>query len=240
MLRPACRQVSNECIRVALTKLRSEVVLPKETLLTAGQVCMEVFCLVRGVLNVKPGEESGGGKGGKGKVQPVERMGALLGMRDPFEKDFRYPFQVTALKQVQVAALSGKDLLEVFMMDNRADIELICDTLEKEHNDLVKTLAKQQPLRKTSSAQRSQSIVSAFGTEGGGPRRSSVGAGLLGREDDEIHTRVALVEDNVRQVFAEIKGLTEDLNLLPQLCEKLMIDLEAIEQHAPAMPLKRG
>ena len=57
---------------------------------------------------------------------------ACVGLRDPCEKDFRYPFHVVAVKQAQMVALSAKDLLEVFAMDNRADIEHICECVDKE------------------------------------------------------------------------------------------------------------
>lgn len=60
-----------------------------------------------------------GKKVSKGKIPPViEKTGALVGMRDPFEKDFRYPFHVVAIKQAQMVALSAKDLLEVLHNDH--------------------------------------------------------------------------------------------------------------------------
>ena len=146
---PIFQKVSHECVRVMLAKLRSEVCLAKETLLAPGQLCSEVYLLVRGVLQGQPGggdepgEKKKGGMscalpfpyplpphtpypspsplptGMKGKMKPIEKTGSLVGMRDPFEKDFRYPFHVVAVKQAQMVALSSKDLLEVFAMDNR-------------------------------------------------------------------------------------------------------------------------
>ena len=47
---PIFQRVSHECVRVMLSKLRSEVCLAKETLLAPGQLCSEVYLLVRGVL----------------------------------------------------------------------------------------------------------------------------------------------------------------------------------------------
>ena len=84
-----------------LSKLRPEVCLPKENLISPGQLCSEVYLLVRGVLQGQPAEEGrkgGGAKGGaKLRFRAIERTGAAVGMRDPFEKDFRYPFDVKAV-----------------------------------------------------------------------------------------------------------------------------------------------
>ena len=68
--------------------------------------------------------------------RPIDKTGALVGMRDPFEKDFRYPFHVVAVKQAQLVALSAKDLLEVFAMDNRNDIEAICEVRGTEQSEV--------------------------------------------------------------------------------------------------------
>lgn len=37
----------------------------------------------------------------------------MVGLRNPFETEFRYPFHVVAVKQVQVVVVSAKDFLEV-------------------------------------------------------------------------------------------------------------------------------
>ena len=126
-----------------------QVCLAKETLLAPGQLCSEVYLLVRGVLQGQPGaDDTAKGKksGAKGKMlfRAIEKTGSLVGMRDPFEKDFRYPFHVVAVKQAQMVALSAKDLLEVFAMDNRQDIEAICEVLEKEHSDISQALIRGQ------------------------------------------------------------------------------------------------
>lgn len=95
-----------------LGKLRNETCLPKETLLHAGNICNEVFILQRGVLQVQPGEQKGGKKG-KMLFRAIEKTGALVGIRDPFEKDYRYPFNVVAIKQATICALSTKEVMEV-------------------------------------------------------------------------------------------------------------------------------
>jgi len=63
---PLFQGVSSECVRVILSKLRSEVCLAKETLIAGSQLCNEVYLLVRGVLQVQldEGKPGGGGKGG--------------------------------------------------------------------------------------------------------------------------------------------------------------------------------
>ena len=85
-----------------------------------------------------------GGFKGRMLFRAIEKTGSLVGMRDPFEKDFRYPFHIVAVKQAQLVALSAKALLEVFAMDNRSDIEGICEVLEKEFNDISQALVKGQ------------------------------------------------------------------------------------------------
>ena len=141
-------------------------------------------------------------------------------MRDPFEKDCRYPFHVTAVKQAQLVVLSAKDLMDVFSMDNRNDIEAICEALEKEHADIATALSK--------------------GSEDGpkgrtGRRRSSHDATarsmLSGHMSDheEVHSRLAVIDDTLRTCDAEIRTIQEHLQLLPQLCELLNIPLSSIE-----------
>jgi len=225
---PVFQRVSHECCRVMLSKLRSEVCLAKETLLAPGQLCSEVYLLVRGVLQAQPGEEGGDKKKGgfKGKVtfRAIEKTGALVGMRDPFEKDFRYPFNVVAVKQAQMVALSAKDLLEVFAMDNRTDIEGICEVLEKEFGDIQGALVKGQD---ANAARRSSA---------GNRRRSShqfAGAAGLGTplsDHDEVHQRINVIEETLSMCESEVRSINEHLQLLPDLCKLLNIPMETISE----------
>jgi len=228
---PIFAKVSHECVRVMLSKLRSEVCLAKETLLSAGQLCNEVYLLVRGVLQVQPGDEGGGkgggGKGGfKGKMlfRAIEKTGSLVGMRDPFEKDCRYPFHVIAVKQAQLVALTGKDLMEVFAMDNRADIESICEVLDKEFCDVQQALVKGEEgskMRRSSNRRRSS-----------GQMQSANLANPMA-DHEEVQSRLAIIEDTLRMCDGEIRSIQEHLLLLPQLCELLNIPL-ATEDGAAA------
>jgi len=224
---PIFQRVSHECVRVMLSKLRSEVCLAKETLLAPGQLCSEVYLLVRGVLQGQPVDDGGADKkksGFKNKMlfRPIDKTGALVGMRDPFEKDFRYPFHVVAVKQAQLVALSAKDLLEVFAMDNRNDIEAICEVLEKEHNDVAQALVKgQDPQQNPAAAQ-------------GNRRRSSASIqtqqlGTPLSDHEEVHSRIGVIEETLRMCDSEIRSIQEHLQLLPQLCELLNIPLTSIE-----------
>jgi len=231
---PIFQRVSHECVRVMLSKLRSEVCLAKETLLAPGQLCNEVYLLVRGVLQGQPGDdEKEGAKGkkafkGKMLFRAIEKTGSLVGMRDPFEKDFRYPFHVIAVKQAQMVALSSKDLLEVFAMDNRSDIEAICEVLEKEHADITQALTRGKDEndgnRRNSQARRRSSA-----------NLSAAGAGALGTplsDHEEVNSRIGVVEDTLRMCDAEIRSIQEHLQLLPQLCELLNIPMSSIEDGA--------
>jgi len=231
---PIFQRVSHECCRVMLSKLRSEVCLAKETLLAPGQLCSEVYLLVRGVLQGQPGEEGDGNKKGKGsgksKMRPwmVEKTGSLVGIRDPFEKDFRYPFHVVSVKQAQMVALSAKDLLEVFAMDNRADIESICEVLEKEFNDISQALVK-------NTVDAAGDAAGARRSSAGGRRRSSSGnvtpvaSGATMTDHEEVHSRIGVIEETLRMCDSEIRSISEHLHLLPQLCELLNIPLSSIE-----------
>lgn len=210
--------------------MRSEVCLAKETLLAPGQLCSEVYLLVRGVLQGQPGDEAEGNrKGGRGgskskmKFTAIEKTGSLVGMRDPFEKDFRYPFHVFAVKQAQMVALSAKDLLEVFAMDNRTDIESICEVLEKEFNDISQMLIKN--VEQPGAGGRSS---------GGGRRRSSsqqqgAGLGTSLSDHDEVHSRIGVIEETLKMCDSEIRSISEHLHLLPQLCELLNIPMSQIQ-----------
>ena len=222
---PIFQRVSHECCRVMLSKLRSEVCLAKETLLAPGQLCSEVYLVVRGVLQGQPGDDDGKSKRGgfKGKMlfRAIEKTGSLVGMRDPFEKDFRYPFHIVAVKQAQLVALSAKDLLEVFAMDNRSDIEGICEVLEKEFNDISQALVKGQDTsaagRRASTRRRSSHHVQA----------QAIGTPLSDHE--EVHSRIGVIEETLRMCDTEIRSIQEHLQLLPQLCELLNIPISSIE-----------
>jgi len=223
---PIFQRVSHECCRVMLSKLRSEVCLAKETLLAPGQLCSEVYLLVRGVLQGQPGEDADKKKGGfKGKmaVRAIERTGALVGMRDPFEKDFRYPFHVVAVKQAQMVALSAKDLLEVFAMDNRADIEGICEVLEKEFVDISSALVKGQDQgggrRSASTNRRRSSHQFTAGTALGTPLS----------DHEEVHQRISVIEETLSVCESEVRSIQEHLQLLPQLCELLNIPMSSVD-----------
>lgn len=227
---PIFQRVSHECCRVMLSKLRSEVCLAKETLLAPGQLCSEVYLLVRGVLQGQPGDEGNAGqkKGGhKGKMnfRAIEKTGSLVGMRDPFEKDFRYPFHVMAVKQAQMVALSSKDLLEVFAMDNRADIEGICEVLEKEFNEISLALVKGQEAgagRRSATNRRRSSHHIAVPGAGGTPLS----------DHEEVHSRIGVIEETLRLCDMEIRSIQEHLTLLPQLCELLNIPMSTIDEAA--------
>jgi len=223
---PIFQRVSHECVRVMLSKLRSEVCLAKETLLAPGQLCSEVYLLVRGVLQGQPAEdgEAGKKKGAfKGKMlfRAIEKTGSLVGMRDPFEKDFRYPFHVLAVKQAQMVALSAKDLLEVFAMDNRPDIEAICEVLDKEHVEVAQALIKGndgdnrrssgQARRRSSATLQPQSLTQPLS------------------DHEEVHSRIAVIEETLHMCDSEIRSIQEHLHLLPQLCELLNIPPSSID-----------
>ena len=223
---PLFQNFSIECVRVMLSKLHSEVCLAKETLLAPGQLCSEVFIVVRGVLRVTPSDDaiaaSGQRKSTARKMlfRVIEKPGSLVGMRDPFEKDYRYPFQVVAVKQAQLLVLSAKDLLDVFAMDNRNDIEVICDVLDKEFNDVNNALVKSQD---APGARRSSASGAAA------RRRSSGNAGsshaqMSGMSDhEEVHARIGVIEETLRLCDNEISSIQEHLQLLPRLCQLLNI-----------------
>jgi hypothetical protein len=138
-------------------------------------------------------------------------------MRDPFEKDCRYPFNVTAVKQAQLVVLSAKDLMDVFAMDNRADIESVCDVLEKEFLDVHNALVK-APEGGADGGRRSSSGMRRR-------RSSNMPAGtLIGgsmSDHEEVHSRLQIIDDTLRTCDAEIRSIQEHLQLLPQLCELL-------------------
>lgn len=219
---PIFAKVSHECVRVMLGKLRSEVCLAKESLLSAGQLCSEVYLLVRGVLQVQPAEEEVDLRGKPGfrvKVpfRTIETTGALVGMRDPFEKDCRFPFHVIAVKQAQLVSLSGKDLMEVFAMDNRNDIETICEVLDKEYYDIKTSLERGSGspvrIRRASASQGRSSQGSGTSTSQPGPLS----------DHEEIQSRLSIVEDTLHMCDTEIHSIQQHLHLLPQLCELLSI-----------------
>ena len=48
-------------------------------------------------------EASGGGKKpAKSQPKMIEKVGAIIGIRDMAERDFRYPFKVSSVKQVRL------------------------------------------------------------------------------------------------------------------------------------------
>jgi len=232
---PMLKRVSGECVRVLLSKLRQEVCLPKEFLLSAGSLCRDVYVLTRGVLQAQPADDGKGKKSAKLRFRAIERTGSIMGLRDPFDKDFRYPFQVVAIKITQVAALAGEDLLDIFAMDNRSDIEVICEVLDKEFVDMNNALDKGKgPLqRRASQTDQVQKATAQSMERRKSERRSSSASSLFERdgswEEEELHVRVGTIEQAVRACFSEIKATKQELDLLPSLCEKLQVDFGMLE-----------
>lgn len=232
---PIFQCVSHECVRVVLSKLRSEVCLAKETLLAPGQLCSEVFLLVRGVLQCQPAEDDQKVLGRRGKLasRAIERTGALVGMRDPFHKDFRYPFHVVAVKQAQLMAMSSKDLHEVFSMGHRPDIDSICEVLEREYEVVSLALTRGMD----DENERYSSIAAQR-------RRSSPGipaALTMPQSDhDEVHSRIAMIEDTLQMCDAEILSIRDHLDLLPRLCELLKLPMASIEEAVAASEDRRA
>ena len=117
-----------------------------------------------------------------------------------------------------------EDLLEVFAMDNRADIEAICEVLEKEHTDIAQALTRgkdeENARRASVAAQRRRSSAGIAGTKALGTPRS---------DHDEVHSRISVIEDTLRMCDAEIRSIQEHLQLLPQLCELLNIPLTSLD-----------
>jgi len=233
---PLFQTASHECVRVLLSKLRSDVVLSKENLLTKGQLCIDLFILVRGAMHVnKPSDTEGDGKkrskslGKKDKhFRAIEKTGAIVGIRDPFEKEFRYPFLVTAVKQVQVAMVSAKDLHEVFAMDNRSDIESICETLKKEFITIAKALGVEDEAGGAASLATGYQLHQEKKAAAARARSSSI-ASIDSNEGATLHERVKQIEDVVRMCNAEVREIRQDLKLLPQLCELLNVTPDEIK-----------
>ena len=53
----------------------------------------------------------------------------------------------------------------------------------------------------------------------------------LSTTEQELHTRVNMIEDTLRMCKSEISGIRDDLQLLPALCEKLGIAHEDLEEY---------
>merc|ERR1712072_1496722 len=108
-------------------------------------------------------------------------------------------------------------------MDNRADIESICEVLEKEFTDISQQLVKNVAPEPGGGARRSSA---------GGGRRSSAQHQSLSTplaDHEEVHSRIGVIEETLRLCDSEIRSISEHLHLLPQLCELLNIPLSSIE-----------
>jgi len=158
----------------------------------------------------------------------IEKTGALVGVRDPFEKDYRYPFVVIAVKQAQLVSLTGKDLLEVFAMDNRNDIEMICEVLDKEFADIEAALLKGAEVsRRTSRTSRRKSSQGAL--DGSALAAASATLGSTPMSDpEEVQLRLQTIEDSVRAATSEVASIKKHLENLPQLCEILEIPFTTV------------
>ena len=113
-------------------------------------------------------------------------------------------------------------------MDNRQDIETICDVLEKEFRDMAMAIMPRDaggpPQKRMSddiSKDRSRSIVEIT-------RKASMTKVV--DVEAELHTRVGYVEDTLRGLYSELDGLRDSLELLPLVCEKLGIDYEKLNK----------
>jgi len=232
---PIFFKVSHECVLVMLGKLRLEVCLAKETLLSAGQLCNEVYVLIRGVLQVQRSDDSEKGKE-TSRTKPIfraiEKTGALVGMRDPFEKDCRFPFNVVAVKQAQLVSISGRDLMDVFAMDNRSDIEAICDVMDKEFSDLQQAVYGGQDI--SPRARRSSSIVGGRAMMQGALANNVQTVPMT--DHDDVQSRLSIMEETLRMCDAEVRSIQEHLQLVPHLCELLNITEGGVPQVIDVSP----
>jgi len=120
-------------------------------------------------------------------------------------------------------------------MDNRSDIEVICEVLDKEFVDMNNALDKGKgPLqRRASQTDQVQKATAQSMERRKSERRSSSASSLFERdgswEEEELHVRVGTIEQAVRACFSEIKATKQELDLLPSLCEKLQVDFGMLE-----------
>ena len=130
-----------------------------------------------------------------------------------------------------MVALSSKDLLEVFAMDNRTDIEAICEVLEKEHNDITQALTRGRDVgggNERRSSRASERRRSSGGALGLLPTSNALSTPLSDHE--EVHSRIGVIEETLRMCDTEIRSIQEHLHLLPQLCELLNVNLAALDE----------
>jgi len=106
-------------------------------------------------------------------------------------------------------------------MDNRNDIEAICEVLEKEHNDVAQALVKGQDPQLQAHAGHNRRRSSAS------LQTQQLGTPLSDHE--EVHSRIGVIEETLRMCDSEVRSIQEHLQLLPQLCELLNIPLTSIE-----------
>ena len=186
---------------LSLASLSPQVCLAKQCLVERNSIATHLFLLYRGTLHVTLGEEGQPAltkqpsrKGDKGSPPPAsrkasgphtkgkamlrvrvcERMGAFVGIYDPYDITARLPLEVTAVKISQLFAIQRHDLIDVMEAIGEKESSTLQDALRKEQKTVLEALKYNRPERAT-RVTKSETVTDANGdsfsrvTVGGSP-----------------------------------------------------------------------
>ena len=235
------RGVSTGCVSRLLAELVPQAVVKKAVLIKANDLCVEVFILLKGSLNVivdprAPGAGSTdspvGRQASKKKItsnfRVVERPGALVGMYSPYHMPWRAPFTVTALKLSHVLGLRADAMNTVLaQFSDTDDQSKILSSLEAAFTQV----AGQNAVRAQQEAQHQQKkeAKSLMASSGGGATPSTDEA-LFARElvnvfeesdealSTEIMTKVQAIGTDLDKCTQNLRKVAKTSEKIPAMC----------------------
>ena len=170
--------------------IQPQVCPAKSVLVERNSIATHLFLLHRGALHVTLGEElnasspakakggtpgqarRGSGPHTKGKamlrVRVCERMGAFVGVYDPYDVTVRLPLEVTAVKLSQLFAIQRIDLIDVMETVGDHEANKLYEALLHEKNVVLEALKYNRPDRPKPPPKKIDVVESgANGSDGG-------------------------------------------------------------------------
>jgi len=220
---PLFESITSECAKTILARMRPQVCLMKELLISKGGMCQSLFILLRGALQCQTTAPSndrrsgdndmpakGGGKNAS-KSTGIERQGAIMGFVDPFSRHAgRFPFFVMATKLTHLLTLTRGEVADIMGAFKGEDADSLQEVLEKEHRTIIDALKiTDTPL----------SPLALFETDRA--NREGPTTGKL----REIREQIGKVEEELAGCIEGISAVRTDMDALPKI-------FDLVQKHA--------
>ena len=148
---------SRETALMLCQHIQPQVCLGKSILVEKYAIATHLFLLHRGALHITQGENEDARKKSmarpgphiKGKaslrVRVCERMGAFVGIYDPYDFSARLPLEVMAVKLSQLFAIERHDLIDTLEAVGESEANIVLQALEAEKKLVLDALKINRP-----------------------------------------------------------------------------------------------